>query len=381
MYASVILPIFFGLLSLLLFYQILILLKVERLNRVMILFLFLMSPIFIYTFTLSTPLCFVLFLQFLAFYLLLKKKTVYFVLSLLCFILIALSGILHALIFIIGALILAITNKKRLKQFYIIISVGAVSILVFRLPIYLQSKTFFLTKPILNLFMSDLGAIFGFSTFSILLSVFGLITLWKYKKKHYFLYVFMFAIFIYSFFHQQAALYSNIIISFFAGIAFAKFIKRKWTLFELKNFVILIIFCGILFSAVSHASLLSSLPPNDSLIDGLEWLAKNSKSGEKVFSQVSNAFYIQLWAERPVLYDPISKTDRELEDSNTVFYSNDLKITKSILSKHGIRYIFLIKDKAMEDKGIFFIATNSENFKKRHHNSHIIIYEYTPEKK
>ncbi|MBR9691538.1 hypothetical protein GOV06_02025, partial [Candidatus Woesearchaeota archaeon] len=92
------------------------------------------------------------------------------------------------------------------------------------------------------------------------------------------------------------------------------------------------------------------------------------------------------FSNRQVLLDSeiylIKSLNTKFNDSNTTFYSRNLKTTRSILDKYNIRYIWI--DPKMkqgqvwtrEEQGILFLFRNSETFKKLYSKDDIEIWEY-----
>lgn len=385
--ASRIVPLIAGLLSVLIFYTLLAKFKLDRLAILSILGVFILSPLFSYSFSLSTPACLMILFNLLGLYFFMKDKNWCIALSAVFFSATALFGILHALVPAAIVLFYAAYNRKKLNHACIIIALLCIIIFVHDLPVYLHGGSIdFVQKSRVTGFISDLGGIGGFSAFTLLLALLGIIGLWKHKKEHYLLYAASIFLVVYSFFDSGAMVYSNFILAFFAGIAFSGLARMKWHLVQVRNFSMIVLFCGLLFSTVSHAVALSSLQPDTDMQDALLWIAHRSETGDMVFSHYSKGFWIEFWAERPVLMDGLLKQTPDVrilyEDSTAIFNSNDITLTRELLSKHRIKYLFMTKDMAeglvweKQGRGLDFLLTNSETFKKRYANPCCDIYEY-----
>ena len=385
--ASKLLPLLLGLLCVYLFYAILKDLKIDPLVRFAASGIFILSPVFIYAFNISGSACFILSLNLAGLFFLMKKSKASTFVSLLCFGIASMFGILHALVSAVIVLLYSFCFKRRLKKGYLILAAVVFVMLSYSLPVYLNlEKVVFASPDKLSSFVADIGGIAGFSIFAVLLAVLGYVLVWRYKKKYYFIYVFSFLLIVYSFFNNSLLIYSNIVLAFLAGVAFTNLAKMRWKLKVLRNFTLLILFCGLLFSAVNASVALQDIQPSPTLINGLIWLNLNSGEEERVFSHYSNGFWIEFISDRPVILDGLLEQTPNVNnlyfDSNELFQTTDIDLARKILSKYDVKYIVitdnmrkgLVWDK--EGKGLDFLLSNAETFKKVQENSYVTIYEY-----
>ncbi|MBW2973364.1 hypothetical protein KY346_03145 [Candidatus Woesearchaeota archaeon] len=385
--ASKMVPLLLGLLCVYLFYLILSKFRLAPLTRLVIAGILILSPVFIYTFSVSSPACLILVLNLAGLFFLTKKGKLNTGISLACFSIASMFGILHALISAFIVFFYSFSYKKRLKRGYLIIAAIVFVLLSYALPAYLATeKAGFIKTDLISSFISDVGGAYGFSIFAILLALVGYALVWKYKQRYYSLYAFSILLIVYSFFNSSVLIYSNLIIVFLAGIAFVYFAKMKWSLKILRNFTLLVLFCGLLFSAVNTVDDLCNEPPNTSLINSLIWLKLNSEKDAKVFSHYSNGFWIEFIAERPVVLDGLLEQTPDAKniyfDSRQILKTDDLDTAKALLSKYNVRYIVITKNMQeglvweTEKQGLDFLLTNAETFKKIQENSYTTIYEY-----
>jgi len=388
--ASKIMPLLLGLLCVYLFYFILQNFKIEAWTRLAITAVFIMSPVFIYTFAVSTPLCLILVLNLAGLLLLMKKGTVCTVLSLLFFGIAAMFGVFHAVVSAFIVFFYAFRYKKRLRRGYLVIAAIFFIMLSYSLPVFLSlEKTKFVSVDILSSFFADLGGSAGISVFAALLALVGYAIVWKYKKKYYLLYAFSLLLIAVSIFNNTFLIYSNLVIAFLAGFAFVHFARMRWKLKILRNFTLIILFCGLLFSASAAVFNLQESLPNTALANALIWLNFNSGKDDVVFSHYSNGFWIEFMSQRPVVLDGLLKQTPDVNnlylDSKQIFETDDLDKARQLLSEYNVKYILLTKnlysglvwDK--RGKGLDFLLTNAETFKKVQSNSYVVIYEYVYE--
>jgi hypothetical protein len=377
--SSIVIPILLGLLSVLFLYLSFSDIKFKYLRSLFVLLVFILSPIFISSFTLSSPRALAVFLLALGFYLFQKKNKIFFILSLPVLAILALLGISHSIMVLVILLAYCLHKKKICSRFYIVLTIILFIATVFHLPYYLTNG---IIKQVSYGFISDLGSIYGFSVFSLLLSAIGLFFIWRYKKKLYKIYLLMITLLLISFITKSLFIYSNIIISILAGSAFYVLYVKKWYLKRLRNFVLLILFCGFLFSALSHAVILSELFPNDKLVTCLEWAGENTDKKSKFLAYKSDGFFIEFWADRQVLVNDFYASDKDIYAYNTILHSFDIKETQELLEENNIRYIFMHNDLSKgliwdrKHQGLHFLLDNAETFKRRYHNEYCEIWEY-----
>lgn len=378
-FASILLPIALGLLSVLFLYLSFSDIKFKYLRSWFVLLAFIFSPIFISSFSMSSSRALVIFLLSLGFYLFQKKSKICFILSLPVLAVLALLGLTHAVMLLIILFACCLYNKRLFSRFYVVSAFVLLVIVGFHLPSYLKDA---LPFPVYGGFISDLGSIYGFSVFSLLLSVLGLFFIWRYKKKLYWLYLLMLFLILVSFITRSLFVYSNLVLSILAGSAFYVLYVKKWHLKQLRGFALLVVFCGFLFSGLSHAVVLSELPPNDALVDCLEWVQKNTPEKSLFLTHEADGSFVEFWAEQPVLISESHKPDKAVNDANIIWNSVNIEETRHILSKNNIKYILIhndLFDGLVWDKkgqGLHFLLDNVETFKRRYHNEYCEIWKY-----
>ena len=367
------LPFILGILSFILFYSILKRLKLELKIRFLTGMLFIISPIFIYFFTIPNQHSVPFFLNLLAFYFLLSKER-YFIISILSFILLPLFGLSHVIVGFLAILSYCLSNKKAIPKFTALSIILLISSLIKYVPFYSKYPfphlPSFINFTIFNSFISDFGAPIAFGIFTLFLSLLGLITI----KKSYQNIIFYFLsalLLISSYYFIHLRIYINLLFAFLVANAILIFIKRRWELNLIKQLTLLAIICGLLFSTVSYINRISNIGPNAETISSLEWL-HNQPNGV-VFSHYEKGFWIETIANKPVimdgLFDYAPEVEQRYNDSIIIFNSRNLKTTTQILDKYNITYIWI--DKKMmsgqvwgkETQGLLFILKNSERFK------------------
>lgn len=384
--SSVILPFACGLASVLLFYLILKKLGFSRINRIMISCVFLLSPVFMHTFSLSSPLCVVILLDLLGFFIFMHKSNKLFIASLAVLIFASFFGLLNLIMVAAAALSYALARRKSMNRFYALLFLLLLVFMFHYLNVYFESgfqlAAGLSETGLVKQFITDLGGMFGFSIFTLLLSALGLVAVWESKKKYYYTYLIMIAVVIASFFYNPAVAYSNFAVSILAGTALSKLITRKWELKVIRNLSIMLLFCGLLFSAVSYSVRISELQPNSEIVEALDWINENSQSDEIVFSHYTKGFWIGFWAERTALADSFDYPSQRIEDSRSIFSSWDIESTKGLIEKYNVSILLITADMAeglvwdKREQGLEYLLRNNKTFKKVHNNSYAGVWRY-----
>ena len=390
---SKILPLFFGLISLLMFSLIIDRLNTEPLFKTLLLLVIVLSPIFVFTFTLSNKFSMIITLFAIGSYFFLGKRKYELILSLLFFLPITLFGTFESIAIIAVALVYVLIKKEKKEWFIILLSFIGLSTLLFNIfshNVLIQSENIlFVTKNILKGTISDFGSKVGVGVFKIMLAIIGLMIIWTKKKENSWLLLLLGLSVISLFFNNLNIIYTSFILSYFAAVGFKSLIKREWKVETLKYLTIITLILGMLFSTVSYMSLISSSDPSSEQIEGLMWLKENSMNEGFVLSHYSNGFWIETIAERRVIMDSYfehTKGINEIYDNTKrMFHSRNLDNSLKLMKDLDIRYIWI--DKEMRDgliweregEGLLFLLNNKEKFRKAYSSKNIDIYEVIPE--
>jgi MFS family permease len=348
--------------------------------------IFIVSPVFIYTSTVSSPISAIVFLNLLGMYFFRKKLL--FILSILIFIIVSLFGPFVTLLSVILLACYSLTKREHLKKFFILLTIVLLFSFAYYYLLYLKyglpSKTVFIQKNIFQYYISDLGSTLGFGVFNLLLIAIGLILTWRQKRKFIFFYVALLILFLSSIYFDYVNVYLNLFFSALSAIAFTKLLNMKWELTFIRKMSIILIICGLLFSTVSYTKNLVSLAPDKGMVNSLYWLNNYSRKRGVVLSHYSYGFFIQYFSnKKPLLdnYPYYSGNVAELYNiSGEIFYSRNLEKTRDLLRNHDISFIWI--DEKMkqglvwtkEKEGLLFLFRNNETFKKIYHDLGIEIW-------
>ncbi len=361
------LPVLFALLSYLFFWLLLRKFNVPEGTQLWILLAYALSPPLMTVSTIGTPHAFILFLLMSGAWLLNN----WWILAILNFSIVSLSGLAYNVTAILFLLILLLTQKKNVKQISAAIVLSAATFIIGRYP-----STTSLPQGISQYF-SDLGGIYGLSIFAALLSIVGAVLVWEHKKSYYGAYAIVLGFLVASFFFPDLLVFANIPVSALAGVALAKLSQRKWKLKFLRQAALLVLFCGLLFSSISQAVILADRQPTPAFFKALEF------SPGTVLTHEDYGFWVQAAGHKAVM-DPLAKDLPEAAeqswDAAAMFSSTDLEKARLLMRKYNVTHVLITPEMQhgqlweREGQGLAFLVENSETFKRLETGSNIGVW-------
>jgi len=382
---ALIISILFGIMTCLLLYLILKKFNILIEARGFYVLAFVLSPVFVYAFSVPNPHATALFLGMLGFYLLMCQKIIFKIMAVFFLVLASTFSVFHSTLIILLVLAYVIYKRDNKNMIFLglIILIDGFLMLYYRLPLFLQ-YTFTENQNYLASMISDLGGKEGFGIFTILLVFIGMFYSWKYKKTFVMRYFFLILIFLLSLkLMLDINIYLNMIVALFAGLGFYKLYKHDWGLLGLKNLFLLIVLCGLVFSTLSYIDRLSNSMPDQEMKEAAEFLF--DKEG-MVLTHPSYGFFIEDIGDKKVFFDGLGYYSNKdvigsYENMSTeLYFSYDLKKTRAILKNNSIRYIFVTEEMKKglvwekENQGLLFLFQNNETFLKVYNNSKVDIY-------
>ncbi|MBN1156487.1 hypothetical protein JXA85_02650 [Candidatus Woesearchaeota archaeon] len=378
-----ILPFIFGIASLFTFILILKHFSLKKREATIASILMILSPLFIWTFTTTTSLSLWILLDLLCFYFFIKEKRIF---SFFLALLIIPFGFTYVLPIVLVLLLYSI-SVKRLKKSIAFISVVLISSLLFHTTADVPlSASVLAGSNYLNESISEFGGKSGFSPFFLILAISGMFFKSDSRAIRY-SYAFIAVFLLLGTFVSSDF---NILLCFglapLAAFGFIQTSRRKWELGIIKSFVLILFVCGIMFSAVAYSKRLAESKPDYPVMQSLAWFSENSDKNGFVFSHLNNGFWIETVGRSKVLFDPLSRNNEHnkaaYNETLQIYYSRNLKRTKSLLDKYFIKYIFI--DRSMKqglvwedtEEGLLFLFNNNETFEKRYGISGVEIWEY-----
>ncbi len=351
-------PILLAIASFVLLWMLLVKLNISKNTQPWILLAYALSPPIIAAASIGTPHAFVLTLLMAGTYLLLTRA---WILGTIAYLIASMSGLIYNITAIVFLLVLLLAFQKNTKQFAITAIISVITIVIGKYPPQIEMQ-----RGIMQ-YISDFGGMYGFSIFALLLAIVGAVLVWKCKAKYYGAYFLVISFMTASFFFPNLLVFSNVMISALAGTALAKLAQRKWELKFLRQAALLVLFCGLLFSSISHAVAISDIPPINAFFKALEFHPGT------VLTHENYGFWVEMAGHKAVM-DPLWKELPEAEDQAwdvaALFKSTDLEKTRLLAAKYGITHIAITPEMEhgllweREEEGLDFLAKNSETFKR-----------------
>ncbi|MEM3373888.1 MAG: hypothetical protein QXE31_01575 [Candidatus Woesearchaeota archaeon] len=345
-------------------------------------FFIMMSPSFIYIHLIYNSFVIPFFITLIATYVLIQDN--YIISSLLYLLTLILNPYFFYIIILILSLYYSYIRENNKITFFIII---------------ILSYIFSLIKAKENFFIiSDFGSN-GISIFLILLSTIGAYYFINNNKRNLIILFIIPFIYYICLLEENYIIFLTIIIAFFASYAYEKISKNIWETDMLKNYVLILIFCGLLFSTLSFLNNLKKDMPEKIEIKAYEWLAeyeKLSNNKENTTKTITNKeSYFSVLNDYNIgfilkYYNLTPYTDKEyykyssrvkINETEKIIKSRNLKEIINFLRENKIKYIIInknLKDKIgkKEDDGILLILQNTRNFKKIYYYKDITIWEF-----
>ncbi len=389
--ACKVLPILLGMLSLVLVFLISGLLRLNYKLRALVMLLWIISPITIYTFTSSTPTSLALCILLAGTYFFLRPGRISFVASAILFALVPLFGIYYLLVPVIVLLFIALKKKAKMNHFLIVFGVMLLVALIYNAYLVVVHnplpQTRYIETNIIGETISDLGGISGFSAFSVVLLAIGIFLMWAKRKQNYPAYLLLIILALLSIFLNFSFIAClNLVVVYFCAAGVLNLLTKRWELRLIKNFTRVLIICGLLFSTVSYINREAAMEPDREMAASMLWLRDNSGQQDNVLSHYSNGFWIEYFSERTSVTDGLTQLTADsgklFNLSSRIFYSRDLVETVENLKTLNVTYI-VINNKmtggevwTKNKEGLLFLLRNSETFKKAYNSTSIDIWRF-----
>lgn len=354
-------PFIIGIVNSFLIYLILINLAENLLERFYSALLIIISPVFIYVHCTQNSIYLGLMFILLGLLFLLRQKFLFSALFLL--ISFMFNQIFIFLILIILLIFLERTTNKSKVLFLL-----SIVLLVFVFSL-VNNFNVLGVHSLITSYISDFGAIIGFGTFSIILFSIGLILSWKNKSKNVMIYFVLLGLCIMVLFNKDASIFLVLFIGFFGGKALYYLQTRKWASEVLKNYVILLLFCGLIFTSGSYIKRISVSGPYEEEINSLVWLSQQEPG--KVLSNHEYGYLIRTISGFEPYTDKdyylSSKNKERIIETNHIYQSRNLEKIIQFLKNNQISYIWITKEMKddiwkTDDQGILLILENSRHF-------------------
>ena len=342
-----ILPFILGILSFLVFRQILKnLYEEERIVNISLLLLVL-SPTFIYLFSFTNKYFISMFLVLCSFYFLTTKQYKWF--SIIILAVMPIFNIFIGILSIILMIIYLITIKKEKNIFFwsfillFLIYILGIIYLIWNYEINLEflmnnKRNLELLKDIFY----DLGNNFGLGIFLSILAMIGVVTNWEKKYSNLFLFWATSILIIFSLFIPEAIVLLNIIVILFAARGLIVLMDLKWSDRQYKKYIVFLILSGLVFSSVSQINNLTEIQPTQEVLEGIYFL--KAVSPGTVFTDSSRGIWMNYAGKENIIdenYLFAPDVEERYNDINKVYLSRNFDEIKGILDKYSVDYIWI----------------------------------------
>lgn len=369
--------IFMGILSLYLFYMILANSGFDGQTSIISSLLLAISPAFIFLYSTINIAAFYITLTLASLFFFIQKKRIFLLVFWPIALFIAYFNIFASLILILTCFIYsAETGRKKYSAYTLSIILFLISLVTLIKEKYIHYNPDFSAASIFLNYIVELGSEKGISFFILILVPIGLYYL-RSKGKMPLIYTSLIITIPISFYFHQLIPYFAFIFCAIAGAGISFFLKRRWSLKQIKRYTIFIITLGLILSTLSYITTLASKEEIDT--KAIEFL-KDKKGA--VLSHHSNYYLIEAEAEKTAVPGLKISEKRSLKDSQTIFDSRNLKKTQNLLDIYNITYIYITEE--MKDgkvwtepeQGLLFLFRNSEIFKKAYSSENSEVWEY-----
>jgi len=383
----VFLPLLTGVISAMVFFQILLFLGFKHKTAAYSLFIFAVTPAFIRLFTGLYTAGFVILLSLMIIFLMLSTKKSKFILTLciLLFILLALTSLTGLAATVLIILMLCLVLHRKIKLLFIpatptIIMMAALAIFTK----YTLRFTGFHAFDF-KFFLSVLNAEIGFDLFLLVLFFIGFFVLWAKQEQKRLLHMAAMAFLFLSLFNSTSRAFFSFVITIYCVFGITYLYNRKWELEVIRSGTLLLVLCSLVFSATNEINLVVNSQPDQEMQNALLFL-KGLSTG-RILTTEANGFMVEFYAAKSALVDPnaalLQNYSAAQKDMNDLFRSVRLTDAEPIIQKYNIDYFLITPDMKEElwenrDKGLWFLLKHSNSFIKKYDSAGIEIWEYGP---
>lgn len=383
----IVLPLISGVLSVFLFQRLLAAFSFSSSIQFMTLLALILSPTFIFTFTIASPDALALVVLLAGAVLFLSSSLFRTFLGGGLLVAAAFFSLFHALLVLFFLFFYALKRVSTISERILTLStllVVLVLVLVLQHPF---STPYHFFPSTLDTIISDFGALSGMSLFFLILLFMGLVYAWSEKAHYFLLYLLIVLLALALAFFPQLLVYFTFASAPFVGVALSHLKETKWYFGIVGRITLFIIILGLLFSSLSYAHRLKDFPPTPELVEGLRVLQEVSQPDARVLSVPEMGYFIEYRADRPVFLDefldPAVFSHRQ-EIADTIFQSRNLEQVRELLHQNNIQYLFITQEMKEGDvwdnpaQGILFLLRNSETFKNHYATPYVEIWEVIP---
>jgi hypothetical protein len=373
------LPLFFGVISLFLSYCLLRKFRVEQVSSLVAAGILLISPSFLYVFSVFSGLTIAIPVSLLAFYLFFSEKRFSRGFSFLLFGMLPFFGFWESLLPLSVLAVYSAGNPDASKRGKMILVSAMVILAIIVLLNVIKAGSIGYSPQgagSLSTLIFDIGGGLGASIFAVVLVFFGLSRMWEKKYKNIRLYAVLLLLAIAFLFERKNIVYLNFALCFFASGGLLRLKNMEWESKEAKAVTLFLFGCGLLFSGLSFINSIGSGYPDKDMISSLEKLGAVSKPQDIILSHESNSDWINGVAGRKTMIneetDYMKKVNKKFVDAGIIFHSRDIRQVEDLLKEYKIKYVYItpnMKEGLLwnsHDEGFLFVSKYSKLLERKY---------------
>ena len=213
--------------------------------------------------------------------------------------------------------------------------------------------------------ITDFGGIQGMGIFMFILGIIGFILLRKQHTLFYSTLLFLLVTIPLYIFNTSIVTSIGIWFIFISSVALNYLVERTWTLQKLKNFTILVIILGLIFSTMTYSLRLSTRSPTPADVEVLSWVKDNLPKEQIIFTSPSIGNYVSYYSKHPVV--STLQNSAEIRGNLTQKIYSTAYITElfPLLEGYDISLLYItpeMREFLPNDQNLLFLLKN-ERFK------------------
>ncbi len=362
------------------------------------LLVFVISPLFADIFTQATPRALELFLFVLYVLVLapqrprqsLGAKVAHAALAALIAAGLATFGVITAMVAFALPMLLRSVNRNVPKRMLFASLAAFIALVAVALPAFLQQEALPFSKPVpVALAISAFGGSNGLSLFAWLLALIGLTLFWQFKKKYYAAMFALTLLLAVALFVPSALVIAHVVVSLLAGAALAFFAQMKWSFDDIRALTLLVLFCGLLFSTLTHTIELGQGPPTNEFRDAALAARTAFPDNATLLSYPDDGFWLEYWSGKRALLDgwgaQTPRVDQRWAAAQAIWHAQDISHARQALYANGVNGIVITETMRdgqvwdLPEQDLLFLLRNNETFKREFHSSIVDIWTVLPE--
>ncbi len=216
-----------------------------------------------------------------------------------------------------------------------------------------------------NDLITDFGGIQGMSIFMFILGIIGFILLRKQHTLFYSTLLFLLLTIPIYLFNTAIVASVGIWFIFLSSVALNYLIERTWTLQKLKNFTILVLVLGLIFSTMTYSLHLSTRPPTPADTEVLGWIKENTPPDKHIFTSPTIGNYVSYYAQHPVVSTLQNSAELKGNLTQKIYSAKYITELFPLLEGYDISLLYItpeMRQTLPRDQNLLFLLKN-ERFK------------------